>query len=186
MKALLDDLLDFNRTQLGVGINIGPAQHDLAVLFADELEQLQGAHPDRRIELEVTEPSRGFWDGARLQQLLRNLVTNALKYGAKDTPVRVVVIGAGPEVTIEVRNNGEAIAASALKQIFDPLKRGISNDQDESGLGLGLYIVSEIARAHGGEVTARSREGETVFAVRLPRGTESGSGDHDRTIEARA
>jgi signal transduction histidine kinase len=80
MKALLDDLVDFNRTKLGLGINIALANVDLAAGFADELEQLRGAYSARRLELEVVGDTRGRWDGLRLQQLLRNLVSNALAW----------------------------------------------------------------------------------------------------------
>ena len=173
MKALLDDLVDFNRTKLGLGINITLANIDLATVFTDEVEQLRGAHPGRRLQLEVVGDTRGLWDGLRLQQLLRNLVSNAIKYGESDAPVRVVLTGEEADVRIEVVNRGPAIERSALDQIFDPLKRGPSQRHDtEDGLGLGLYIVREVARAHGGEVDVRSDEAETVFAVRLPRRNE--------------
>ena len=178
MKALLDDLVDFNRTQLGLGINIALADVDLAAVFADELEQLRGAHPARRLELEVVGDTRGPWDGLRLQQLLRNLVSNAIKYGAPDAPVRVVLTGEEADVRLEVTNSGPAIERSALDQIFDPLKRGPAqpdSQNTDSGLGLGLYIVREVARAHGGEVYVRSDKAETVFAVRLPRRNEGSS-----------
>lgn len=172
MKSLLDDLVDFNRTKLGLGINISPADGDLAALFADELEQLRGAYPNCQLELEVVGDTQGRWDGARLQQLLRNLVTNAIKYGGDDTPVCVALTGEDAEVRFEVVNRGPTIEPSALEHIFDPLKRGPAQGDDrnaDSGLGLGLYIVREVALAHGGQVSARSDRGETVFAVRLPR-----------------
>lgn len=172
MKALLDDLVDFNRTKLGLGINISPLSADLVTLVADELEQIRGAHPGRQIELEVAGDTEGLWDGPRLQQLLRNLVTNAFKYGASDAPVRVTVTGEGPEIRLEVTNRGPAIEQAVMDQIFDPLKRGTAHTDRpaaDSGLGLGLYIVREVTRAHGGQVAASSGEGETVFAVRLPR-----------------
>ena len=153
MKALLDDLVDFNRTKLGLGINIALADVDLAAVFADELEQLRAAHPGYRLELEVVGDTRGLWDGPRLQQLLRNLVSNAIKYGAPDAPVRVVLTGEKAHVRFEVMNSGPTIEGSALDQIFDPLKRGPAKRHDtDDGLGLGLYIVREIALAHGGEV----------------------------------
>ena len=81
IKALLDDLVDFNRTKLGLGINIILANVDVAAVFADELEQLRKAYPGRRLELKVAGGTRGRWDGVRLQQLLRNLVSNAITYG---------------------------------------------------------------------------------------------------------
>jgi signal transduction histidine kinase len=174
MKALLDDLIEFNRTTLGLGIKIDLADVDLAALFADELEQLRGAHPSCRIELDVVADTRGHWDGVRLQQLLRNLVVNAISYGATDTPIQVVLTGDDANLIIEVKNSGPAIEKDILKQIFDPLKRGLgqgNRDDSGAGLGLGLYIVREIARAHGGEVTVRSNNEETVFTVRMPRRT---------------
>jgi signal transduction histidine kinase len=175
INALLDDLIDFNRTRLGLGINITPAEVDLAVLFANELEQLRAAHPDRRLILEVAGDTGGLWDGLRLQQLLGNLVTNAIKYGAPDAPVRVVVTGEEADLRFEVRNAGPVIEPSALSQIFEPLKRGPGQENRynaDGSLGLGLYIAREIARAHGGEIEARSDQTETVFAVRLPRRQE--------------
>jgi signal transduction histidine kinase len=174
MKALLDELTDFNRTKLGLGLHVALADVDLAALFADELEQLRGAHPSRQIELEIIGNTRGVWDGLRLQQLLRNLVVNAIIHGAADAPVHVVLTGEEAGVTIEVKNSGLTIENAILNQIFDPLKRGVrqGNGNDSGvgvGLGLGLYIVREVAVAHGGEVTVQSENGETVFAVRLPR-----------------
>lgn len=175
INALLDDLVDFNRTRLGLGINITPADVDLAVLFADELKQLRAAHPGRRLILEVAGDTRGLWDGLRLQQVLGNLVTNAIRYGSPDAPVRVVVTGKEADLRFEVRNAGPAIERSALDQIFDPLKRGPGQENHynaDGSLGLGLYIAREIARAHGGDIEARSDKAETVFAVHLPRSQE--------------
>jgi signal transduction histidine kinase len=172
MQTLLDDLVDFNRTKLGLGMKVVPSDIDLAAVVTDELEQLRGAHPSRRIELAAIGSSRGRWDGARLQQLVRNLVSNAIRYGSPDTAVRVALHGEEAEVRVEVTNSGLTVDPSALSQIFDPLKRGAEHgDSNDAlgGLGLGLFIVREIARAHGGDVEARSDGGETTFAVRLPR-----------------
>jgi signal transduction histidine kinase len=178
MQALLDDLVDFNRTRLGLGIRVVPSDMDLAAAVADELEQLRGAHPDRQIELAATGDTCGRWDGARLQQLLRNLVSNAIRYAPPGTPVRVTLRGGEADVHLEVTNRGPTIEPSDLSQIFDPLKRGSARGDSHdarSGLGLGLFIVREIARAHGGEVQVRSGGGETTFAVRLPRRDSSAS-----------
>jgi signal transduction histidine kinase len=178
MQALLDDLVDFNRTKLGLGLKVVLSDVDLAAVVADELEQLRWAHANRRIELAATGDNRGRWDGARLQQLLRNLVSNAIKYGSPDTPVRVALRGEEADVRLEVTNSGPTIDPSALGQIFDPLRRGSpqGNGRDaRGGLGLGLFIVREIAAAHRGEVEVRSDAGETTFAVLLPRGDRDNS-----------
>jgi signal transduction histidine kinase len=172
MQALLDDLTDFNRTKLGLGINVTPASVNLADVLADELDQLRAVHPDRQIELQVKGDSQGLWDGRRLQQLLGNLVTNAIKYGAQDAPVRVTVTGDVTHVHIEVSNCGPAIDGTMLVRIFDPLTRGtdLKGAYEQTGsLGLGLYIASEIAKAHHGAIEARSDETETLFSVSLPR-----------------
>jgi signal transduction histidine kinase len=172
MQALLDDLVDFNRTRLGLGVKVVPTDIDLAAVVVDEVEQLRGAHPNRRIELSASGDCRGRWDGPRLQQLLRNLVSNAVQYGAMNTPVSVALRGEAAAVRLEVTNNGPAIEASALNHVFDPLKRGPAqgdSPEGRSGLGLGLFIVGEIAKAHGGETEVRSELGGTTFTVHLPR-----------------
>jgi len=171
MQALLDDLVDFNRTKLGLGLEVTPSDIDLASVVADEVEQLRGAHPSQQIELVATGDTRGRWDGSRLQQLLRNLVSNAIKYGTPNTPVRVALRGEEADVRLEVTNSGPPIDPSALNGIFDPLTRGsgpTDSHYGRDGLGLGLFIVREIAKAHGGAVEARS-DGETTLALRLPR-----------------
>lgn len=171
MQALLDDLVDFNRTKLGLGINVVPSDLDLAACVADEVEQLRGAHPDRRLVLATSGDCRGHWDGLRVQQSLRNLVSNAIKYGLPGAPVRVALRGSRSEVCLEVTNSGPPIEPAALGGIFDPLRRGDESrdGDDRSSLGLGLFIVREIAHAHGGEVEVHTGSGENSFVVRLPR-----------------
>jgi signal transduction histidine kinase len=172
MQALLDDLCDFNRTRLGLGINVIPTSVNLADVLAEELEELRAIHPDRQIELHVTGDSQGVWDGQRLQQLLGNLVHNAIRYGAHDTPVRVVLTCDVTHICINVSNRGPAIERATLARVFDPLTRGEdhrSKDDRAGNLGLGLYIASEIAKAHHGAIEARSDESETSFSVSLPR-----------------
>ena len=172
MEVLLDDLTDFNRTKLGLGIKIVSTSVDVANLFADELSQLRVAHPGRRVVLEVVGDARGVWDGPRLQQMLGNLVENAIRYGSPDVPVQVAVTADESELRFEVRNGGAPIDPSALNQIFEPLRRGARNGDGAHGdasLGLGLYIAREIARNHGGTIEVRSDQKQTVFTVRLPR-----------------
>jgi len=174
IQALLDDLVDFNRTRLGMGIPIAATDVELATLFDLELEQLRAAYPHRRLELNVVGDTRGFWDGPRLARVLANLVVNAVKYGAPDAPIRVLIRREDADVCFEVRNTGSAIEESTLEELFEPLKRAPEhrNPGADNSLGLGLYISREIAKAHGGDITARSENAETVFAVRLPRRRE--------------
>jgi hypothetical protein len=172
MQALLDDLVDFNRAKLGLGITVRLADIDVANILGDELKQLRRAHPDRRLELTAAGETRGRWDGLRLQQVLRNLVSNAIKYGAPEAPVRVAITGEESAVRIEVVNSGPAIDPALWEVIFDPLRQGMVKDDHlkaDGGFGLGLYIVREVARSHGGEVAVRSDETGTVFTVQLPR-----------------
>jgi signal transduction histidine kinase len=172
LKALLDDLLDFNRTKLGLGITISPAAVDLAGAFSAELEQLRVANPGRRIELEINGDVSGVWDMDRLNQVLGNLVVNALKYGTSSSSVKIVLDGLVGEVVFSVHNQGPKIEQAVLAQIFDPLKRGLDDQPvtaSDGSMGLGLYIAREIAIAHHGDISAKSDENETVFTVRLPR-----------------
>lgn len=168
LQALLEDLVDYNRTNLGLGISIVPSPVDLAVLSAHELEELRAAYPNSQLHLDVVGDCRGSWDAKRMRQLMGNLVTNAIHHGAPDQPVKVAVVGEEDELRIEVANSGPAIDRETLLHLFEPLKRGIANERHQ-GLGLGLYVVREIAKGHGGSAEARFDDGETVFTVRLPR-----------------
>jgi signal transduction histidine kinase len=171
LQALLDDLVDFNRTKLGLSLNMEASEVDMADVIANEVEQLRGAHPSRQIEMTVSGDTRGRWDGARVQQIVRNLVSNAVKYGSSDTPVSLLLRGEKTGVRLEVTNSGPAIDQRVLARIFDPLERaspkGDSRDIKD-GLGLGLYIAREIAAAHGGTIDVHCDGGETTFAVRFP------------------
>src|ERR1700722_4535668 len=115
---------------------------------------------------------RGSWDAARIQQILANLLKNALDYGARDATIHVQATGLGARVLLSVRNQGAPIPPEILKNIFEPLKRGSAGDdraESATNLGLGLFIAREIARAHGGTIEVSSDEHETSFSVDLPR-----------------
>jgi signal transduction histidine kinase len=172
MQALLDDLVQFNRINLGQGLPVHRRPGDLAALVAEEVAQVRAAYPGHRVELAARGQGAGSWDAGCVQRLVRNLVVNAIKYGAQDTPVRVVVDGEGEDVAIEVHNQGAPIDPATLGTLFDPLTRGANHertDRRDGSLGLGLYIARAVAKAHGGDITARSEGGETVFVARLPR-----------------
>jgi signal transduction histidine kinase len=172
IKHLLDDLLDYNRATLGKGIAIAVTDIDLAEVCALEIDGFQTSHPDRVISFVAKGDLRGVWDAGRIQQILSNLLKNALDYGARDAAISVQATGLGAKVLLSVRNQGAPIPPEILKNIFEPLKRGsVGDDRAESdtNLGLGLFIAREIARAHGGSIEVSSDEHETSFSVALPR-----------------
>jgi signal transduction histidine kinase len=186
MRLLLDDLVDFNRTHLGLGIKVVQTDIDLAEELGAEVEQLRSVYPDRRIELAVTGDAVGHVDGGRLKQVLRNLVSNAIVHGSPETPVRVVLVGDEVQIRLEVTNEGPPIDPSVQSQMFDPLKRGLaqtSSDEYSDGLGLGLFIVREVVLAHGGRVEVRSdtKAEETTFTVILPRSRSHRAEREDRS-----
>jgi signal transduction histidine kinase len=168
MQWLLDGLVDFNRTQLGLGLNVDRRPGDLGEHCASKLEEVRAAYSSRVVEFAVEGDCRGMWDGERIGQLVGNLVINAVKYGAQDAPIRVAVGGGERAVTIDVVNQGVPDDPDELPTLFEPLQRGEGEDTSENAsLGLGLFIAREIARAHGGSVDVRCEAGETIFSVRL-------------------
>jgi len=168
IRQLLDDLVDFNRGELAAGMQIEASEIDLASLCAEELDQLRAAYPHHQLNLEAAGDTRGVWDGARMQRVLDNLVTNAVSYGAPGAPVKVAVSGEAADVRLDVTNTGPVIDAALLERIFEPLQRGAQR-RKTGNFGLGLYVVREITRAHGGTVSGRSDASGTTFTVRLPR-----------------
>ncbi|HEX8438353.1 ATP-binding protein [Archangium sp.] len=171
MGRMIADLLDLTRGRLGGGIPITPAPADLDPLGRRVVGELEVAHPDRELRLEARGNLQGEWDLDRLAQLIGNLLKNALDYSREGTPVTLSLQDEGERVRLEVGNRGEPIPAELLPLLFEPFRRGGSRaGSASSGLGLGLFIVQQIATAHGGTVEVRSsREEGTVFTVRLPR-----------------
>lgn len=167
-ERMIRDLLDFTQTRLGGGIPIERRPADLYAITSAAIEDVRAAFPERTVELLRSGDVRGTWDGDRLAQLVSNLVANALKYGAPGKPVRVEVAREGGRVTLSVHNAGAPIPAERLGRIFEPLQRASEqNDRKARSVGLGLYIVDAIARAHGGTVSVTSDEGGTTFLVTL-------------------
>ncbi len=169
MARMIDDILDFARSRLGGGIPVEPRPMDLAEACRAALEELQASHPERRLLFEARGDTRGEWDPDRVAQVVGNLVANALQHGSANSPVRVTARGEGPEVVLAVHNEGPPIPAALLPRLFDPFTGG-ERAAGSKSLGLGLFIVQQLARAHGGDVTASSTaEAGTTLTVRWPR-----------------
>ncbi|MBK8171279.1 MAG: sensor histidine kinase [Sandaracinaceae bacterium] len=172
MDRMVSDLLDFTRTRLGTGIPITTKAMDAAPVCEQVVAELGAIHPDSTLRLELRGDLRGEWDSDRLNQVISNLVANALQYGGEDGPVIFSAEGHPDEVVLRVRNTGATIPAATLKKMFEPMVRhsSQSTDRNATGLGLGLYIAREVVTAHRGsiDVTSTAKDG-TTFTVRLPR-----------------
>jgi PAS domain S-box-containing protein len=170
--ALIRDLLDFTSARRPGGIPISPQPLDLHAAVASAVKELRPAWPGREVRVTHAGDGTGSWDPARIDQLVQNLVSNALKYGAPDRPIEVRTLGGDRWVRIEVWNGGEPIEPALLPHLFEPLRRAARTGDvgGVRGVGLGLYIVDHIVRAHGGTVdVVSSTQAGTTFVARLPR-----------------
>lgn len=168
MTGMIDNVLDFARGRLGGGLSLDrSANEPLEPTLLHVVDELQTAWPDRVIEFTSEPIGVVNFDRVRLGQLVSNLVSNALTHGARRAPVKVRAHREGDALVIDVSNAGEPIPAAVLERLFQPFVRASSQPQQQ-GLGLGLYIASEIARAHGGTLTATSTKDETRFTFTMP------------------
>jgi signal transduction histidine kinase len=171
LTELLDSLLDYSKAQLGSGLPLEKCEVDLINACEAEIELLRAAHPVATIEFSSSGPSMGFFDAGRIREALANLVSNAVQYRSPGTAIRVSVQGDAHDVTVTVINQGEDIPSESLHRLFEPLRRRELDNTagPRRNLGIGLFVVREIAKAHGGEAGARASDGETTFFVRVPR-----------------
>jgi signal transduction histidine kinase len=179
MRHLIDELLDFNRARFSGGIPIEPRGAELMEIVRDQVAELETLAPGRTSVVAPAEGDAtiwGRWDPGRIGQLVANLVKNAIQHG--EGTVEIAVDHTPGEIVLSVHNQNRAgpIPPELLPHLFDPFRRG--TDSPSGGLGLGLYIACEIARAHGGEIHVRSTEEEgTTFTARLPRIATAAGGD---------
>ncbi|XLY88389.1 ATP-binding protein [Ectopseudomonas mendocina] len=169
LSRLIDDMLDVSRIRTGK-LSVRPEPGDLGVLAGNVVEGLaaQFASAGSHIELQVEGPAPVMMDEFRIEQVLANLLTNALRYGG-GKPVSVRVGAAGEQVRAEVRDQGIGISEADQQRVFEQFERVSSADAPQ-GLGLGLFISEQIVQAHGGRIELSSRLGEgSCFSVVLPR-----------------
>jgi signal transduction histidine kinase len=172
MVRLIDDMLDVSRIRAGK-LSIRPARVDLEALLQRIVGDLSHQAADMQSELRLTivQPVAGCWDEFRVEQVIVNLITNALRYGG-GKPVDVRLHADSENARIEVIDQGAGIPEEVLPKIFDPFERG-KMDKVPAGLGLGLYISRQLAEAHGGSLTVRSKPAEgATFIFTLPRAEE--------------
>lgn len=165
MARMIDQLLDFSRIRSGV-MQLQARAADLEAVCAAAVAELRSSHPEATIEVQSRGDLRGRFDSDRLLQVFSNLVGNALQHGTPGAPVHVLLDGSEPLVLrVAVTNPGE-VPEALLPHLFEAF-RGSHEHRD--GLGLGLYIVDQFVRAHGGEVGARNTPEGVRFELRLPR-----------------
>jgi phosphoserine phosphatase RsbU/P len=167
---LIADLLDFTRARLGSGLAISPRDIDLHALVAEAVDELSQAFPGRHLIHRREAEGACAADADRLTQLVGNLVGNAMAYGDPARPVTVTTTITAGAFRIAVHNAGRAIPPDVQARLFQPLVRGTEAGAASRSVGLGLFIVSEIVRAHGGQVAVASGEAEgTTFSATFPR-----------------
>ncbi len=169
MERLIQQVLDFALARVKGAIPIEPAPADLAKLARQVVTELGAAVVDQ-VQTETAGDSSGHWDTDRLMQVVSNLVSNAVEHGEQGTPIRLRIDGTAPDqVLFDVENRG-TIPSATLGMLFSPFK---PRERHSRGLGLGLYIVDQIVRAHGGSVKVLPHAENTCFRVWLPRRAEA-------------
>ncbi len=169
MSRMIEQLLDFTRIRIGGGLTLERRLVDAAELVRRVVAEVEAGADRSKFQLKSTGDTEGEWDADRLSQVFSNLAGNAAQHGAKARPVRVHVDGRDAEaITIEFSNEGQ-ITESLLPNLFEPFRGTENKRTNANGLGLGLFISKQIVVAHGGAIHASSRDGETRFAVVLPR-----------------
>ena len=170
MARMIEDLLDLARARLAGGIIVKRESSDFRALVERVVREHQAAAPARLIESTYDGNLTGFWDPERIAQVASNLIGNAIKHGDAGACVSVRLEGTrGDSVALIVKNGG-TISPDVLAHLFDPFRGGQREAGRGEGLGLGLYIVSQIVEAHQGIVNVTTGQGnETSFRVQLPR-----------------
>jgi PAS domain S-box-containing protein len=167
LACLVDDLLDVTRIAAGV-LELRPEVCDLAVILSNVADHFRGEGNAKRCEirLQVDGPVVGRWDPPRLEQVVSNLLSNALRYGA-GAPVELVARPHGDRALLFVRDRGPGIAPEDVLRIFDRFER--ASGRGYGGLGLGLYVTRQIVEAHSGNIQVTSQPGAgSCFTVSLP------------------
>lgn len=174
MKELIDNLLELTNLRLGSGMSIERSTTDLAKLSEQIVQEFQVSYPQATFELTTPGPLEGKWDRLRLEQVLNNLMANALRHGEPGGPVKVAVSAEGNTAFLSVNNQGAPIPEDVQDMIFTGMFTQSNHENHENArensYGLGLYIVKEIVAGHNGDIDLESTEERgTTFTISLPR-----------------
>jgi signal transduction histidine kinase len=167
MVALIENMLDLARGRLGGGLPLTrQANEPLEPVLREVIAELSVSYPDRIVQTEFTLAHPVTCDRVRIGQLFSNLLGNAMSYGSKDQPVCVCAVSNADGFELSVANAGDPIPEAAMERLFQPFYRSAALHNRE-GLGLGLFIAHEIAKAHGGTLGVTSTNQETRFTFRM-------------------
>lgn len=172
---IVTHLLDLTRARLGAGLPVVRELMDMGFVGKQLVDEMRVMHPGRTFTLDITGNTAGEWDKPRIGQVFSNLLSNAVQYAFRKSPISIVIKGLPEEIILSVHNEGVPIPRELMGRIFDSLMRGeeeaaSDNEPGSLNLGLGLYITKEIVLAHAGTIDVTSTEdGGTTFTVRLPR-----------------
>ncbi len=171
MAELIDNLLEFTHIRLGGGLSIKKTTVDLTKQSEKIIQELQLGYPEANMLIESPGHVQGQWDPLRLDQLMTNLITNAIRYGTPGGPVKVKISAKGNKAFFEVHNEGTPIPEKIQDEIFTgKFTKSNKDSTKEESYGLGLYIVKEIVDGHKGDIKLTStREKGTIFKVSLPK-----------------
>ena len=168
MSELIENVLDFARGRLGGGfVTTRDSEKPLEPVLLQVIDELREVHPERDVAVDIDLQEPVNCDRQRIGQLLSNLLGNALVYGAPTAPIKIRARAEGGQFELCVANSGAPIEPSALTRLFQPFFRGKVRGSRE-GLGLGLYICAEVAKAHGGTIDVTSNSETTRFTLRMP------------------
>lgn len=176
MARMIDDVMDFTRARLGGGITIDRnSDTPLRPALEHTVNEIRLGHPHIQIDERISFDDPVHCDPQRICQMLSNLLANAVSHGSHDQPIVVVAKDDGNRFTLSVSNSGDPIPTEARDNLFDPFARGRLGENGD-GLGLGLFIASQIAQAHHGRLSFRSTSDATVFTFVMNRHEDASRG----------
>ncbi|WP_235528570.1 GAF domain-containing sensor histidine kinase [Pedobacter sp. Leaf194] len=168
INGLIENMLDFASGRLGDGIKLYRDENEaLEPILNEVISEMEANYPERVIDVNFDLPQAVNCDGKRIAQLFSNLLGNALSYGDPQEAVVVKGNATANEFNLSITNKGPQISSEAIQNLFQPFSRG-DVKSNKKGLGLGLFISSEIAKAHGGKIDVHSDAVETRFTLQIP------------------
>lgn len=172
MNGMIDDVVEFTRSRIGVGNAVTRSAGDLAPVLLQAVDELRTLAPSAQVTVHLDDDLNGNWDAPRLEQAFGNLLGNAEQHGERGRPIVLTARAAAAEVVISFHNFGPPIPSEDIPGLFAPFKRLTAGEPRVAAgtrMGLGLYIADRIIAGHGGSIAVTSTVADgTLFTVTLP------------------